>query len=255
MKKQLEDTQNTITTPRITSELQEASKVQNVLLQHTAPPCSSLHCYGHTVPAHYLSGDYYDFVYEDNKQKYWVFAGDVMGKGIPAFTKMAMLRTAVRTLAPHSESPSELLRKVNQTLFEDFKLLRSFTTLFCGMYDIERNTFTYASAGHPQPVLKRMNQPSELLQAKGIAIGFIQDYNFQEETVMLQPNDYIFIFTDGITEAKNEKDEQFGRDRIIDVVNQHNSNTCLIENITNRILTYSNYEQRDDATMVTIKRT
>lgn len=241
-------------TPELTNELKEASVVQNTLLPHAAPVCREIECTGHAVPSHYLSGDYYDFFYEEDKQKYWIFAGDVMGKGIPAFTKMAMLRTAIRTLVPYSESPADLLQKVNATLVEDFKLLQSFATLFVGMYDLETHVFTYGSAGHPPAILKSAGHPGEFLEGRGIAIGFLPDRTYPEFQVDLQPDDYIFVFTDGIIEAMNEKREQFGRERILELINQYSGDPTVIPVITNRVLNHCNYAQRDDITMLLLKR-
>ncbi|RDI40044.1 PP2C family protein-serine/threonine phosphatase [Falsibacillus pallidus] len=243
-----------IETPRLSDELKEAAAVQDVLLQHDAPLCKVLECKGLSIPAHYLGGDYYGFVYEEEKQKYWVFAGDVMGKGIPAFAKMAMLRTAIRTLTPQCETPSELLGKVNKTLHEDLKLLKSFATLFCGMYDLSTHTFTYASAGHPSAILKRTSLPSELLTAKGIAIGFLPERIYAEHEVSLEPGDYIVVYTDGILEAMNHNREQFGRDKVIELINGHNSWADLIPSIAETVLEYTDNEQNDDITMVTLKR-
>jgi sigma-B regulation protein RsbU (phosphoserine phosphatase) len=243
-----------LATPRLSNELKEASLLQDILLHHGAPKCETLDCQGNSIPAHYLGGDYYDFIYDKSKQKYWIFTGDVMGKGIPAFAKMAMLRTAIRTLAPHSKSPAKLLKRVNRTLYNDLKLLRSFATLFCGMYDLAENKFLYASAGHPPAVLKRVNQPAEHLKGKGIAIGFLPEHSFKEFELTFNPNDYILVFTDGITEAMNEKREQFGKQRMLDVVNQHSDYQTIIPKITDHVLTHSNHKQRDDITMLTIKR-
>lgn len=243
-----------VPTKRLSDELKEAANVQEVLLKHDAPKCVLLECKGQSIPAHYLGGDYYGYVYEEDKQRYWVFIGDVMGKGIPAFAKMAMLRTAIRILAPQSESPSELLESVNANIYEDMKLLRSFATLFCGMYNLKENTFTYASAGHPSAILKRENQPCEFLDAKGIAIGFLPNRTYEEHKLGMNPNDYICIFTDGVFETMNGQKEQFGRERIVEIVNNHAHYPSLIPTITEHVLTYSNYDQRDDVTMVTIKR-
>lgn len=243
-----------IPTNRLSAELKEAANVQKVLLQHEAPSCFLLDCKGQSIPAHYLGGDYYGFIYEEEKQKYWVFTGDVMGKGIPAFAKMAMLRTAIRTLAPQCTGPADLLEKVNANLYEDLKLLKSFATLFCGMYDLAENTFTYASAGHPNAILKRDGQASEFLKANGIAIGFLPNRTYTEQMLDLEPNDYICVFTDGVLEAMNEDKKQFGKEKIIEIVNEHSDYPTLIQTITEQVLTYSNFEQRDDVTMVTMKR-
>jgi phosphoserine phosphatase RsbU/P len=243
-----------IQTNRLSADLKEAANVQSVLLQHDAPSCKSLDCKGISIPAHYLGGDYYGFIFEEEKQKYWVFTGDVMGKGIPAFAKMAMLRTAIKTLVPQSSGPGDLLNKVNTNLYEDLKLLKSFATLFCGMYDLAENTFTYASAGHPSAILKRDSNPSEFLVGNGIAIGFLPNRTYHEHQLGLGPNDYVCIYTDGILEAMDEKKKQFGKEKIVDMINDHADYPSLISTVTQKVLSYSNFEQRDDVTMVTIKR-
>jgi phosphoserine phosphatase RsbU/P len=239
---------------RLNADLKEAANVQNVLLQLEPPSCKTLECKGVSIPAQFLGGDCYGFIHEEDRQKYWVFTGDVMGKGIPAFTKMAMLRTAIRTLAPQCSSPSELLKKVNMNLCEDLKRLKSFATLFCGMFDLKENTFSYASAGHPSAILKRHNQPSEFLKGNGIAIGFLPERNYLEEKVELSPNDYICIYTDGILEAMDEQRNQFGKDRIIKLIDQHPHFPSLVDTVTQSVLSFANFDQRDDVTMVTIRR-
>jgi phosphoserine phosphatase RsbU/P len=248
------EVQKLIHTNRLSADLKEAANVQSVLLQHDAPTCEHLDCQGISIPAHYLGGDYYGFIYEEEKQKYWVFTGDVMGKGIPAFAKMAMLRTAIKTLVPQSSGPAELLQKVNANLYADLKLLKSFATLFCGMYDVRENTFTYSSAGHPNAILKRESDPSEFLTGNGIAIGFLPNRTYSEHKLLLGPNDYVCIYTDGILEAMDEERKQFGKEKIVDLINGHADYPSLIKTITQQVLSYSNFDQRDDVTMVTIKR-
>ncbi|BCJ85022.1 PP2C family protein-serine/threonine phosphatase [Effusibacillus dendaii] len=237
-------------------EVLAAQTIQQMLLYDNVPECSALSCIGISIPAYRLSGDYYDFIYDELNGKYWVFIGDVMGKGIPASLMMVMLRTAVRCLVRISDKPSELLSKLNNILYKDLSRLRAFSTLFCGMFDIKSGELIYSSAGHPSPVLMRQDRrAAERLGGKGTVIGILKDRKYNDFSCQLTGGDLIIFCTDGILEAMDSEKKQYGYERLLKVIakNKFQDPGSLIQIITNDVKRYSDDFRRDDVTLVAVR--
>lgn len=237
-------------------EVQAAQTIQQILLQNDVPECEALSCIGVSIPAYRLSGDYYDFIYDELNNRYWIFIGDVMGKGIPASLIMVMLRTAVKCLIRSSQKPSELVYELNNLLYKDMSRLKAFSTLFCGMFDVKNREFLYTSAGHPTPILMRHDSTiAERLEGKGTVIGVLKDRNYKDFCYQVTEGDLIISCTDGILEAMDSQKQQYGYERLLQVIadNRQLDPSDLIQTITTDVKRYSDDFRRDDVTLIAVR--
>ncbi len=198
-------------------ELQNAREVQHILLPQRNPVVEGFQISGTNLPARIISGDYYDYL-DLGDQKLGIAIADVSGKGVPAALIMAMCRSALRSVAPGRISPSEVLAAVNRQLFPDIHE-DMFISMAYGILDATRGTLVLARAGHDPPLLyRRQSGKVELLRPPGLALGIDAGGVFERVTqdlvVELSPGDCILLYTDGVREAMDSQNEEFGMDRM-----------------------------------------
>jgi sigma-B regulation protein RsbU (phosphoserine phosphatase) len=252
------------TTPNIPSEdmdqslrreINLARNIQTTLLNGEKPKLISGEVTGSSIPARLIGGDYYDF-YPLANGKIRIVIGDVMGKGIPAAMLMILTRGAFRSAAESTAGPGETLIAMNNALYKDLRSLRSFVTVFCSDWDPQTGTLTYANAGHTLPLFIRGDKVKELPRVSGVMLGGLPNQVYQEANLHLKPNDYIYFYTDGIVEAQNTEGEQFKRERLINVLLQHQRKS--VSEIEKMVIDAVNSftegtPQKDDITMVILK--
>jgi len=198
-------------------ELQNAREVQRILMPQTNPVVAGFRISGTNVPARIISGDYYDYL-DLGDRKFGVVIADVSGKGVPAGLMMAMCRSVLRSLAPGSSSPAAVLAAVNSQLFPDIRE-DMFISMVYGIIDETTGNLVIARAGHDPPLLFRRDSGKvELLRPPGLAVGIDAGSVFARVTkdleVDLRPGDCILLYTDGVREAVDSQDEEFGVDRM-----------------------------------------
>ena len=165
-------------------------------------------------PARGVGGDLYE-VLRTEDGRLVVVIGDVSGKGVPAALFMAMTMTLVRTLGHRYREPEEIIRQVSEALVRQ-NAQEMFVTLFCAIFDPATGRVTCASAGHPSPVLARPGSPATLPVVKtGGLAGIEPGLEVPRVSLELEPGDSLVLYTDGVTEAMNEKDELFGDERLL----------------------------------------
>ncbi|HQN90363.1 MAG TPA: SpoIIE family protein phosphatase, partial [Methanoregulaceae archaeon] len=202
---------------RIEKELEIAKVIQQSFLPETAPRLPGMELEGFNLPAAEVGGDFYDFIALDDEQWGLVIA-DVSGKGVPAALFMALSRTLVRASTSHYHDPAESIREANLNIFLDSKT-SMFVTLFYAVLDASRKVLTYVNAGHNPPMLFSSGTSGvTLLEAQGIALGVIDTIDLESVTVPLHPGDVVVLYTDGVTEATNDRDEEYGVTRLSDIV-------------------------------------
>jgi sigma-B regulation protein RsbU (phosphoserine phosphatase) len=216
---------------RLEFELELSGKVQQALLPQQLPDIPGLQLAAFSRPAHYVTGDYFDFFhFHDNAPG--LVIGDVAGKGMSASLLMASLQASLRTLAPDYASPAEVARRLNTLFYHNIRLTR-FVTLFLARFDSATRTLTYCNAGHNPPLLYRAHKDLAVLRnlpgldseiawlgPTGAAIGLVEAFQFGEENVTLEPGDVLLFYTDGVTEAINAQEEEFGPERLVELVRQ-----------------------------------
>jgi serine phosphatase RsbU (regulator of sigma subunit) len=240
---------------RIARELEIARDIQQSFLPEHPPKVKGVEVAALNLPAREVGGDFYDFI-PIGSNKWGLVIADVSGKGIPAALFMALSTTLVRASATGGMSPSKAIQRANDLIAEHDKS-SMFVTLFYGVLDAERNTFTYVSAGHNPPfVLAGSGSDTIMLQAKGIALGIVPDIGLEEKEITLSSGDVVVLYTDGVTEAINDKEEQFGQSRLLAIAEQFRSLSAsdIIQRIKQEVFEFSSGQpQFDDFTLMVIK--
>jgi phosphoserine phosphatase RsbU/P len=192
-------------------EAQEARAIQQALLPKSSPYVPGFVISGHSIPARAVGGDWYDFIpFSDGR--WGIVLADVSGKGTAAALLMSATRGMLRSLAEACCSPSEVLTKLNGLLVEDFPAGK-FVTLVYAVLDPAMRTVTFANAGHLPPLLVDANGPRFLSTESGLPLG-LSCGKYSESTVNLGPDSRLVFYSDGITEALNANEEEYGADRL-----------------------------------------
>lgn len=240
---------------RMQEEFRLAATIQQELLPQTAPEISGYSICGRNIPALAVGGDYFDFIRMD-ESRLAVCIGDVSGKGLPASLLMANLQATLRGQTLLRSSPSECLRRANHLLHASTSP-EKFATLFYAILDTSLHRLHYCNAGHEHPLLLRADGSSTLLAKGGIGLGMLEDFAFEEESVDFGHGDLLLMYTDGITEAMDQRLEQFGRDRLLSLVLE--SRNHMAESTVNAVIAAVNahrndWPQSDDITLVAVER-
>ena len=233
---------------KLSREAQEARAIQQALLPRSSPFIPGFAVSGMSIPAGAVGGDWYDFI--DLKDGRWALVlADVAGKGTAAALLMSATRAMSRSLAENSCSPSEVLTKLNQLLVEDFPSGR-FVTMVYAVLDPARRTFTFANAGHLPPVLVDSEGIRFLQTDLGLPLG-IRHGTYSEMAVPFSEGARVALYSDGITEATSQTDEEYGPARLT----QHLlRNDASMESLLEDVRSFANGAGlRDDATVVMVR--
>jgi sigma-B regulation protein RsbU (phosphoserine phosphatase) len=179
------------------------------------PQVSGLRIAAVWEPARIVGGDYFDVI-KLSENTVSVCIADVCGKGLPAAMMMSNLQAAVRVHATERMRPGELCGKVNRLMCANTPS-NTFVSFFYGVIDTRTNRLTYCNAGHNPPLLFSRNSSSERLDGGGGVLGVLSDWQFAEREVELTSGDRLLMYTDGITESRNARGEEFGEWRLIDL--------------------------------------
>lgn len=251
---------------RLESELQIAREVQSQLFPKSAPQLKRLELMGTCRPARMVSGDYYDFIQVG--PRWTVLAiGDISGKGISAALLMASIQSSLRAQLSMSSSAAgsidsdEILSTPQLTATLNTQLHEStspekFATFFCAIYDEEASRLYYTNAGHLPPILIRHGH-AERLEVNGMVLGAFPNQPYGRGCIELQPGDLLAAYTDGITEPENAYGEEFGEQRLTELL-IHNARKPLEELAATIAETASSWgdasEQQDDMTLLLLRR-
>ncbi|MBQ7623076.1 MAG: SpoIIE family protein phosphatase [Bacteroidales bacterium] len=205
---------------RIDGELAVARNIQQEMLPKTFPAGIS----GHLEPALEVGGDLYDFYRRDGKLFFCI--GDVSGKGVPAAMLMSVLHSLFRLISGKEESPSKILKALNRQLCESNES-NMFVTFFVGCLDLYTGKLRYSNAGHDKPFLLPGSGASLLPAKANMPLGVFTDTEFKEQSLTIEPGSGIFLYTDGLTEAKNARRQAFGREHVQEILN-----SCIKEGCT-----------------------
>ena len=243
---------------RIKHEFEIARKMQEKLLPAQMPDIPGIQIDGICQPALELGGDYFDFFEIDDKHL-GIAIADVCGKGVPASFLMAEIKGMMMQLAKTYRSPKQLMAGLNEMLYRSIDR-NSFVTMIYAVLNIEKRTITFTRAGH-NPLLKcGQDGSAAMLTPKGIGLGIdkgpLFEKNLEEQTVSLSEGDIILLYTDGIVEAMNSKNEMFGEDTLLDIlINNRQKNVPLIrEAVLKELENFLEEEAvQDDLTLVILK--
>jgi phosphoserine phosphatase RsbU/P len=246
---------------RLDHDLEIARDIQRILLPAEAPAINGFQISGISVPARQVSGDYFDYIRVDD-ERLGVAIADVSGKGVPASLIMAICRSVLRSEAARNPSPADVLRKVNRQLYPDIKE-DMFISMAYLILDHLRHGITLARAGHDAPLLyKQQSQTVTPVKSPGMVVGIDSGSVFDRLTtdfaVPLERDDCLVLYTDGVTEALNAEEDEFGLDRMIQSVRA--SATDGAQTIVKRIIEdvrnfTGSVPQNDDITLIAIRKT
>jgi len=232
-------------------EMERAHQVQMRLLRRGIPALETLEYGGCYIPAHSIGGDYYDF-FHLGLGRVGIALGDISGKGVPAAIMMASLQAILRTQsASLSDGIARVLRSVNR-LFSECTAETNFATLFLGEYDDSTRVLRYANCGHVPPLVVRGDSAVERLESTGTVLGIFGDWNCSLNEVKLAGGDILLMFTDGVMEAGNDRGEEFGEERLLELVDRYRHRTIseLVREIAMALRQFSGQRLRDDATLL-----
>ncbi|GBF48972.1 serine phosphatase RsbU [Leptospira ryugenii] len=247
--------QEIITKKSIEKEIEITRNIQNNILPNHLITSFSFDLGVKSVPAKEVSGDFYDF-HQYGTHNFSFLVADVSGKSLPAAIFMAMSSSIIRTLSRTTElSPSELLKKANQLIYEDSQS-GMFVTLFFANFDSLSRTIRFASAGHNDQIWIRADGTYELLKGKGAPLGVVPIGSYIGGEIEIQANDMLVFYTDGAIEEKNKLEEEFGLDRLIQEIirRKDKPSQVIVEEIYRIIRNFSDEsEQYDDFTVMILK--
>ncbi len=239
----------------IQEEMRVARNIQENLLPKKTPVSEEYQFAGKSLPAKEVGGDYYDFIsLKDGRIAFCL--GDISGKGIPASLLMANLQASLRGQAFVGSECKESVSFANTILYHNTDSTR-YATLFYSILDKDKHRLTYCNAGHNSPYLFSPGKESKRLSEGGIIVGMIPDYSYVEETIEFGYEDVFVLYSDGVTEAMNFSDEEYGEDRFENAIrkNLHLSAGDIIKEIFEDVEHFTKgAPQSDDITMVVIKR-
>ena len=236
---------------RIAQELEIAKKVQARLFPQTLPQLKTLEYVGVCIQAREVGGDYYDFL-NLGQERLGLVIADTSGKGIGAALLMANLQANLRSQSAIAlDQPERFLRSVNQ-LFCDNTTDSAYATLFFAEYDDRRMWLRYANCGHYSPLLFRSDNTLERLNSTFTELGLFKEWDSSIVECQLFAGDTLALYTDGIIDSRNDAGEEFGEERLIEVLRRHRglSSQDLLEATVDELRRFSPHEQYDDITLI-----
>lgn len=237
-------------------DLHIASQIQKGLLPKTFPAFpdrNDIDIYGLVVPAKEVGGDIFDFFMRD--EKLFFLIGDVSGKGAPASLFMMVVGHLFRNVGRYSNEPSMIVTGINSELANGNDQ-DMFCTLFCGVLDMETGMLSYCNAGHNAPILITKGSTNFMKPCTNLPAGAIADFSYQTESVQMQKDDALFLYTDGVTEAENKAMELFGDSHTLGIVEllKDASMKEMADGVFDAVKTFADgNEQSDDITMLCLR--
>lgn len=240
---------------KIEEELKIANDIQTRLLPKNNPQINGFDIAGKSIPAKGVGGDFFDFIQID-ENNIVICLGDISGHGMPAALLMANLQATLRGQSLFTSSAGECLTRSNKLLFRSTDL-QKFATLFYGILDSSKDVLHFSNAGHDPPFLINSQKKVVRLTKGGTVLGFMEDYQFEEDSVKLKSGDAIIIYSDGITEAMDGKDVEYGEEKLLTILKESTSLKAeeIIKKVFESVKSHvQGIPQSDDITIVVIKK-
>jgi len=236
-------------------EMRMARDIQLNLLPDRIPDIPGFQVSATNLPAKSVGGDYYDFI-TLGSGRIGFCIGDITGKGMPAAMLMANLQATLRSQALIHEDCSDCMKGTNKLLYRSTEPSK-FATLFYGVLDTENGTLTYANGGHDAPLLYRNSADPDSLEATGLLVGVMEESEYSMGSITFKDNDLLLLYSDGITEAMNENEEEFGLERLESLCgkNREKSTDGILDLILEEVREHAGMTaQSDDITLMLVKK-
>jgi len=241
---------------RLEEEMNLARQIQINLLPESPPSGTVYEVIAHSQPSRTVGGDFYDFVPTGEDGGFALIIADVSGKGVPAAMLAAQLQAAMRAEVGNRRQVSETITKVNNIVANLSSSSGKYATLFCGVFEPGSLDFEFSNAGHNYPILIRADGSHEFLRVGGTIVGAFEHNAYEAQRIHLDKDDLIFFYTDGLSEAQNATEEEYGEDRIVDYLREHRrySPEEIKDGILNEVKRFSRTDApEDDTTIVILK--
>ena len=238
---------------RIDTDLALAREVMADLLPHVTPALPGFDIAGAHQSSLAVGGDYYEFIpLEDDR---WaIVVADVVGKGVAAALLVSAIRASISAMAGHELAARAIMRRANRFFHESVEEGR-YVTLFYAVLDVPHRRMIYVNAGHVPPILMRANGEVDLLEEGGVPIGMFESPRYFEGHAALESGDLLALYTDGIVEAMDENDHEFGHDRLIQQLRdvQDSSATEICSTLMRAVRHFGAPTGQDDRTILIIR--
>jgi serine phosphatase RsbU (regulator of sigma subunit) len=243
---------------RMEKELNSGRDIQKSMVPRIFPPFPDRHefsIYAKLRPAREVGGDFYDFFFIDENHL-CVCVGDVSGKGVPASLYMAVTLTLIRSIARDHLSTASIVTRMNYELCAQNEEAM-FVTLFAGILNLDKGDFTYTNAGHnPSYFVKVDDEPKPLEDIHGIPLGIFPGKQYDQDRIHLDKGDFLLMYTDGVTDSRNEKKEMFGDHRLVELILSNKKDT--VETLVASVFAVTKLfggdeDQYDDTTVMALK--
>jgi len=233
-------------------ELDKAREIQEGLLPKKIPQVRGLEVAGTWLPARVVGGDYFD-VLKFSESKIGVCIGDVVGKGISAALLMANLQASFRAFASEAVSPGTLVSKLNEVISNNIAADKFVTFGYC-LIDTTDNRLTYAGAGHCPPILFHKSGEAVPLKEGGTPLGIFPDRKYEDAGLQLESGDRLVLYTDGLTEAMNSDEQEFGERRLIELGSRNIALSAseMLAASKKEVVSFCNDSFQDDFTLVVV---
>src|SRR5215207_2750867 len=239
---------------RFEQELRLARSIQQASLPKEVPSLEGWQISPFYQPAREVGGDFYD-IFELKDGRLSIVVGDATGKGVPAALVMASARSMLRAVAQASDSPGDVLRRVNDPLATDIPPTM-FVTCFYAILDPKSGSLTYANAGHDLPYLHRLSGAAEELRARGMPLGLMPGMGYEQKQTILNSGEAALLYSDGLVEAHDPEGEMFGFPRLRALLAEHGTERSLGDFLMKELYSFvgEGWKQEDDITLLTLRR-
>jgi sigma-B regulation protein RsbU (phosphoserine phosphatase) len=240
---------------RLEEELELSQVVQRALLPQRMPRIEGVELAAFSRPSEIIGGDYFDFFHFRDGTPGLVIA-DVSGHGVAAGMLMSSLQMAIRTMAPETDVPAEILERINRFYIHNINFT-TFVTVFLARFDPATLTLTYVNAGHNPPAVRhKIDSSITWLRPTAPAIGLAEEFRARMETISFEEGDSLLLYTDGVTEVSNISNEEFGQERLAALVQQYADRPApdLLYAVRQAVSAFGGDRPlMDDVTMVALK--
>lgn len=246
--------EETLEKQRLEEELNLARSIQQKLLPSELPQLPEVQLAARNIPSKQVGGDYFDVI-QVSDCVYGIAIADVSGKGAGAALLMSNLQASLHALVSSHLPLDSMMQKINNLIYHN-TTMDKFITFFFGFLDVRKMTFTYCNAGHNPPYLIHSDCHAQTLDVGGLLLGMMPNVQYEIQTVSIEKGDILVLFTDGITEALDIHDEEYGDDRFLELMSdcQHKSAQDILDLIFGDTHRFSGEApQADDMTVVVIK--
>jgi sigma-B regulation protein RsbU (phosphoserine phosphatase) len=243
----------TVEKRRLEEEMALASLIQRKLFPKSLPAIPGYELDARSTPTRHVGGDYYDMI-DLGDGRTLIAIADVSGKGAPASLLMSSVQASLRALAHPDIDLAAAALRINELIYENTDF-NKYATFFYGVLDSREHRFSYTNAGHNPPFLLRANGEMETLTVGGLPIGLMPGMGYEQAEVDVGPGDLLVLYTDGVSEAMDADDQEFGEARVEELIREGGSAAEVLERVASAVAVFSEgLPQADDITMVVLRR-